>query len=154
EVPQNRILKISINPLIGLQKYMISRVADFLQLSVTELGDIIKKMWKLFITERAEMVEINPLFLLDNNELLAGDSKITLDNERQRKANISFLPRNSGTFEKKISSLGAVGVKMEGDIAIVTSGAGLGLATLDLVSSEGESVCALIDLGGHVIYDV
>lgn len=154
EVPQNRILKIPINPLIGLQNYMITRIADFFQLSATHLEDIIKKMWNLFNAEQAEMVEINPLFLLENNELLAGDSKIILDKAGKRKAKISLIPRSSDTFEEKISSIGATGVEMDGDVAVVTSGAGLGLASLDIVCSNGGSVCALIDLGGHVIYDV
>ncbi|MGM8366504.1 ATP-grasp domain-containing protein [Virgibacillus sp. W0181] len=153
-VPQGKILKVVINPLIGLKPYMVKRVASFLQLKSTDIEDIIFSLWELFVDQQAELVEVNPLFQLHNKELLAGDSKIVLDNDRRQRLDIDLLPRSNQTLEDNIQELGAVGVKMEGDLAIITSGAGLGLATMDLVKHNHQSVCALIDLGGHVIYDV
>ncbi len=152
EVPDEEILTIKINSLIGLQPYMIQKASLFININYDMLASLLTKLWDLYKKEQAELVEINPLFLDDNNQLIAGDAKVILEsthNELPLK-----LLRNNNTFEAKCEELGASGVELNGDVAVITSGAGLGMATFDLVSSKKGTIRAVIDLGGHVIHDV
>ncbi|WP_257350705.1 ATP-grasp domain-containing protein [Pseudalkalibacillus decolorationis] len=154
EVPHDKLLKIPINPLLGLQSYMINKISTLLMIAPEKVEGIVSNLWNLFKMEQASLVEINPLFLTKDGDLIAGDAKIIVDEAADTPTNVNLLPRKVNSFEQNISNLGAVGVEMDGDISIVTSGAGLGLATLDLVRSKDGTARALIDLGGHVIHDV
>jgi succinyl-CoA synthetase beta subunit len=153
EVPKEEILFIPINPLIGLQPFMMRKVSLFLDMDDQVISQIVEKAWRLFKVEQAELVEINPLFILQDGECVAGDSKVILDGQVKRTENPVIFPRNEDTFESRCSNLGTVGVELDGDIAVVTSGAGLGMATYDLVCRNGNKVRTLVDLGGHVIHD-
>lgn len=154
EVPSHKILKIPINPLIGLQQYMITKLTHFLNLPKDHTQKLINKMWDLFTIEEAQLIEINPLFLTEDNQFIAGDSKVILDDDARKQPDLSLLPREQDNFEEKVSSLGTVGVEMDGDIAVITSGAGLGIATIDLVKSNKGTIRSFIDLGGHVFNDM
>ncbi|MBD1381512.1 ATP-grasp domain-containing protein [Metabacillus arenae] len=153
-VPDQDLLTIPVNPLIGIQPFMMRKVAAFLKLESDKISAIISKIWNVFNGEKAELVEINPLFMKSNGELIAGDAKVILDSHEKRVSFPDFLPRASGGFEERCSKLGAVGVELDGDIVVITSGAGLGMATFDLVCSKNKTVRALVDLGGHVIHDI
>ncbi|TCP21293.1 succinyl-CoA synthetase beta subunit [Scopulibacillus darangshiensis] len=153
-VSRQDILTIPIHPLMGLQAYMKRKVSYFLQVEFRKIDEIIDHMWQLFSDEQAELIEINPLFVQSNGEMVAGDAKVIIDGHTKPSANIDYLPRQKGSFEEKCSDIGAVGVELDGNIAVITSGAGLGMATFDLVCSKRGTVRALVDLGGHVIHDV
>ncbi|WP_221566679.1 ATP-grasp domain-containing protein [Alkalihalobacillus sp. TS-13] len=151
-VPDEEILFININPLIGLQTYMIRKASLFLNVNYDLLSDLLLKLWDLYKKEQAELVEINPLFFEGKNQFIAGDAKVILEtkhNELPLK-----LGRNSKTFESRCEELGASGVELNGEVAVITSGAGLGMATFDIVSSKKGTVRAVVDLGGHVIHDI
>jgi succinyl-CoA synthetase beta subunit len=154
DVPAEQLLKIRTDPLLGLQPYMIRQVAQFLQLELGTVEPLIQNLWQLFQAENATLVEINPLFLLTSGQLLAGDAKVILDDHADQDGHAAILPRTTDGFENVCLELGAVGVELDGDIAVVTSGAGLGMATFDMVSHQNGTVRALVDLGGHVIHDV
>jgi succinyl-CoA synthetase beta subunit len=154
DVPKEEVLFIPINPLIGLQAFMIRKVSLFLGMDHQTISPIIEKTWRLFKDEQAELVEINPLFIVTDGTCVAGDSKVILDGHVQRDVNPAIFSRNKDDFESKCAKLGTVGVELDGDIAVVTSGAGLGMATYDLVCSKGNKVRTLVDLGGHVIHDI
>lgn len=153
DVPKEEILFIPINPLLGLQPFMIRKVSLFLGMDYQPLSLLIEKVWNLFKNEQAELVEINPLFIMENGEFVAGDSKIILDDHVERMVPPIIFPRNKDSFDSRCSNLGTVGVELDGDIAVITSGAGLGMATYDLVCGGGSRVRTLVDLGGHVIHD-
>src|SRR5699024_233796 len=124
-VPKEKVLNIPINPLIGIQSYMITKVAIFLQTSKKEVENLIYKVWSLFTEQQAHLVEINPLFLTKEDAFIAGDAKIILDEDANNRQNITpLLPREQDNYESNISQIGAVGVEMEGDISVITSGAG------------------------------
>ncbi|SHE32721.1 succinyl-CoA synthetase beta subunit [Seinonella peptonophila] len=153
-VPNEQILQIPIHLLIGVQNYMIRHVADFLELSQEIVADLLEKLWRLFIREEAELVEINPLFVDQSGSITAGDAKVVLSKEDNKSLRSFYLPREENTFEAKCKQLGAVGVELDGEIAIITSGAGLGMATLDWICHHNHSVRALVDLGGYIIHDI
>lgn len=154
EVPKEKILSFTINPLIGLQTYVVSNVARFLHLDWESCSDLLHKLWSLFVEEQAQLVEINPLFITKNHEIIAGDAKVVLDENIERQDCPLLLERPKDNFEAKCESIGAAGVELDGDYALVTSGAGLGMATFDLVTHLGGKVKAVVDLQGSVIHDV
>ncbi|MEW9672878.1 ATP-grasp domain-containing protein [Ammoniphilus sp. 3BR4] len=154
EVEAEKILSVSIHPLLGLQPYMIRRVAQFLKMDLVKIQPLLTSLWNMFVQEHATLVEINPLFLLETGELCAGDAKVIIDDHAEQDHHAALLPRMKDGFEAKCLELGAVGVDLDGDIAVITSGAGLGMATFDLVSHNQGTVRTLVDLGGHVIHDI
>lgn len=154
EVPKEKILLLPINPLIGLQPYMIRKVELFFNDKFHFVSDLLEKMWRMFKEEQAELIEINPLFIQEEGNYIAGDAKVILDSSANRRSVPIMIERNNDSFEAKCSVLNTVGVELEGDIAVITSGAGLGMATFDLVSNSDLSVRALVDLGGHAIHDI
>lgn len=153
DVPKDKILFIPINPLLGIQPYMIRKIELFLHSGSSFVSELIQNIWEMFISEQAELIEINPLFILKDGSYTAGDSKVILDNSVNRTSNPELIKRNTTNYEAKCAQLNTVGVELDGDIAIITSGAGLGMATFDMISSTDLSVRTLVDLGGHAIHD-
>lgn len=154
EVEAEKILSVSIHPLLGLQPFMIRRVAQFLNVDSGKIQPLLTSLWNLFVQEHATLVEINPLFLLESGEWCAGDAKVIVDDHSEQDQHAALLPRTKNGFEAECLELGAVGVELDGDIAVITSGAGLGMATFDLVSHKQGTIRSLVDLGGHVIHDI
>ncbi|MEK3978638.1 ATP-grasp domain-containing protein [Psychrobacillus sp. FSL K6-2836] len=151
-VNKENLLLLPINPLLGLQPYMLKQAALFTGLNDSKLSDLLTKVWIVFKEREATLVEINPLFLMSNGDFIAGDAKIILDNA-ESVSDIKLLERSVNGFEGKCLALNTVGVLLEGDTAVITSGAGLGMATFDMLSESGHDILALVDLGGHVIHD-
>lgn len=154
ETPQKNILSIPVNPLLGLEEYIIRRVASFLDISFVKAEQILMKLWNLFTKEQADLVEINPLFIDRNNNLIAGDAKIVLSGDNEKTKERLIFTRSSESFEERCQGLKVGGAYIGGEISIVASGAGLGMATLDIVSDMGGKVHSLLDLQGHVIHDL
>ncbi|WP_368900978.1 ATP-grasp domain-containing protein [Oceanobacillus oncorhynchi] len=152
-VPKDQILVIEINPLLGLQDFMVRRLSNFLQVDYKLIYPFMKNIWSIFKNEKAELIEINPLFLDENDRLVAGDAKVSLE-ESEGTDEYLLIERDRGSFSERCRSLKAAGVDIGGDIAIVASGAGLGMATLDIIKHKGGSVNSLVDLQGHVIHNL
>lgn len=150
ETPAEKVLVIPINPLIGLQPYMVHKLSFFLKLEHNKVTQLVNGLWKMFVEEQAELVEINPLFADRNGELIAGDAKIVLSGNAA--PDQLLFDRDTDSFEASCEKLQVGCVSMGGDISIVASGAGLGMATLDIITHEGGSVHSLIDLQGHIIH--
>src|SRR5699024_9127586 len=125
--PKDSILHMPINPLIGLQPYTIRNVKIFLNEEFPKLEELLYKMLDMFVQEQATLVEINPLFLLQKGDYVAGDAKITLDSDGKRQESPIKIKRGyNDSFESKCAALDTVGVELDGKVATVTSGAGLG----------------------------
>lgn len=152
DVPKDKILFIPINPLLGLQPYMIRKVEMFLNNKNPYISELIQNIWTMFKKEQAELIEINPLFIKEDG-YVAGDAKVILDGSANRSTDPTHINRDQNNYEAKCAALHTVGVELDGEVAIITSGAGLGMATFDMVSSNDLSVRTLVDLGGHAIHD-
>ncbi|MEK3954513.1 ATP-grasp domain-containing protein [Psychrobacillus sp. FSL K6-1464] len=146
------IILIPINPLIGLQPYMLKQASLFIGLDHSKMSNLLINIWNIFREREASLVEINPLFLTATGDFIAGDAKIVLDSV-DNVQDVQLLERKVNDFEGKCLELNTVGVLLEGNTAVITSGAGLGMATFDLLSESGHEILALVDLGGHVIHD-
>lgn len=114
------------------------------------LGRLLANLWAMFRAEDCLLAEINPLVVTTSGRLVAADARVVLDDAAAfRHAGMPSNP--DGTpFERAVAATGAVGTELEGDVAVVTSGAGLGMCTVDLVAAAGRSPGCLIDLGGLV----
>jgi succinyl-CoA synthetase beta subunit len=115
-----------------------------------ELRRLLERAWRLFREEDCLLVEINPLAVTADGRLVAADARVVVD-DAARPRHPDWPPAREGTdFELRCAELGATAVELDGDIAIITSGAGLGMATLDTVVELGGSARCVIDLGGAV----
>jgi len=108
-----------------------------------EFLPLIEKMYKLMIDYKALLVEINPL-VETNGEYIALDSKVILDD------NVEYedFKKEQTDLEKESSEYGLSYVELEGDVAIIGNGAGLVMATLDMVNAFGGKAANFLDIGG------
>lgn len=140
DVEQAKDVKKMIIPLErGVRSYDIIEAEKYL--GVKGLSQIIQGLYKLFVDYDAELVEINPLALTNDGKLVALDSKVILeDNALYRHED---LLKELGRQEVRDSY-----VELEGDIGIIGNGAGLTMATMDLVKLNGGNPADFLDVGG------
>ena len=155
-VEKKNIFTSAIDPLIGLQKFMVRNLGRKLGLEKNihkKVEKIIFSLYKIFKDYDAELVEINPLVVTKEGKLVAADAKVVVDDNaiyRQSKLQkLDMKDRKDLTdFERKAFELGITATEMKGDIGIVTSGAGLLMATADAITYYGGEIGPVVDLGG------
>jgi len=154
----DRIIKLSIDILLGLQDYEIRRIAKFMQISdITALTAIMRAMVALFRDEDATLVEINPLADTDSG-LVALDAKVILDEkasfrhaeqfEKIRGEQGLLEPEGLTESERMARQWDMTYVQLDGDVGIISDGAGTGMLTLDLVRDGGGRAANFCELGG------
>lgn len=151
----DKIIKRNIDPFIGLRDYDIRAITKRLGLSREQgpiLMDIIKGLYRMFIELDADLVEINPLAVTKDGKLLALDSKVIIDdNAIFRHLDIASqerITRDLTETERIAKQYGFSYVELDGDIGIIGNGAGLTMATMDLVYSFGGKPANFLDIGG------
>lgn len=150
DVSAERMIRWPINVNIGIEGYIVREISRRLGISgdlQQQLLAIVPKLYRLFRELDAELVEINPLALC-GRELVAADAKITIDDDalyRHRD-----LPRitEKTPLELKAAELGLSFVELGGEIAVMANGAGITMATLDMVQHYGGTPANFLDLGG------
>lgn len=115
-----------------------------------ECSALTERLWELAVVGDCMLAEINPMVVTEDGRLLAADARVVVDDAAAVRHPEWPVNDEGSVFERAVSSAGAVGTELDGDVAIITSGAGLGMATLDLVSEAGLRPACLIDLGGVV----
>jgi succinyl-CoA synthetase beta subunit len=152
----DKILRHRIHPLIGLQDYEGRIVAKGLGYSgkqMNDLSSIIKKLFQVMIEYDAELVESNPLIETESGSFVAGDLRILLDDNALYR-NPKFLERMK-TFEPDMTPLeirarekNLAYVELDGDVGIIGNGAGLVMATLDMIADYKGEAANFCDVGG------
>jgi succinyl-CoA synthetase beta subunit len=150
------IARIYIEPLVGLRSYHVRALSDFMGFSgelASKLGSIVSAIYKIMIDYDADLVEINPLALTEGQDLVALDAKITIDdNALYRHQDLASLlekdPRDMDEDEVIARKHGFSYVKLEGDVGIMGNGAGLTMASMDLVKLYGGRPASFLDIGG------
>jgi len=150
------IVRVYIDPLVGIRSYHIRALAYSLGLSgelPSKLGSIVSSLYRIMIDYDADLVEINPLALTEDMDLVALDSKITIDdNALYRHQDLASLlekdPRDMDEDEVVARKYGFSYVKLEGDVGIMGNGAGLTMASMDLVKLFGGRPASFLDIGG------
>jgi len=153
---KENIFTRAVDPLIGLQKFMVRNLGRKLGLEKNihkKVEKIIFSLYKIFKDYDAELVEINPLVITNEGKLVAADAKIVVDDNgiyRQSKLRkLDMKDRKDLTdFEIKAFELGVTATEMKGDIGVITSGAGLLMATADAITYYGGRIGPVVDLGG------
>jgi len=154
-----KILNINIDPAAGLQPYQCRKLAFGLALSGAQIGElqaIVMALYKLYLEEDASLVEVNPLIVTQAGKLLALDAKLNIDaNAVFRHPDLAKLRDVSqeDPMELKASEHDLNYVSLDGDIACMVNGAGLAMATMDLIKLHGGEPANFLDVGGGATAD-
>src|SRR6056300_117595 len=150
-----KITKIFIDPVTNkLSKDDVSKVSDILSLGETQfdqLNEILSNILKLFIEKDASLIEINPFVLTEDNQFLCLDAKMNFDsNALFRHEEILSLRDLSeeDPLEIEASKHGLNYIKLDGTIGCMVNGAGLAMATMDIIKLYGEKPANFLDVGG------
>jgi succinyl-CoA synthetase beta subunit len=151
-VPEDKLFRAHVPPLVGLQPYVLRALAKKLALPkdvATQVSVIARKAYDLFRSEDAELVEINPLAVLKDGRVVAGDAKLVVDdNAEYRHPEYAELDQDRTPLEEEAHDKGITFIQLDGDIGVIANGAGLTMATLDILGLKGGRGGAFLDLGG------
>ena len=149
-----KIHKIAIDPSVGMPDYLARQAAFLLFddiMQVRQAASIFQKLYNLFIETDASLAEINPLILTPDKKVIAIDAKMTFDDNalyRQKKISELFEPTEEEIKEQKAKSKGFSYVHLGGDIGCMVNGAGLAMATMDMIKLYGGTPSNFLDIGG------
>lgn len=149
-----KIFKFSIDPLIGIPDYLARKFAFnlFSDINhVNQLSSIIQQLYRLFLDKDASLAEINPLVLTQEGNLIAIDAKMTFDDNalfRQPQIHTLFEPTEAEQVEAHAKEKGFSFVHLGGEIGCMVNGAGLAMATMDMIKLYGGSPANFLDIGG------
>lgn len=150
----DKIHKFRIDPLIGLPDYLARKFAFTLFQDIKQINSfvsILQQLHKLFTEKDASLVEINPLVLTTEGDLIAIDAKIMFDDNalyrQQQVVNLAESTEEEKT-ELQARSKGFSYVWMDGEIGCMVNGAGLAMATMDLIKLYGGTPANFLDIGG------
>ncbi|HKK06073.1 MAG TPA: ADP-forming succinate--CoA ligase subunit beta [Gammaproteobacteria bacterium] len=148
------ILRVAVDPVVGLQPYQCRQLAFGLGLGpalITPLTRVMEGLYRLFTERDLSLVEINPLVVTGNSELLALDAKVNADDNalyRQKALNELHDPTQEDEKEYRAQQHGLNYVSLDGNIACMVNGAGLAMATMDLIKLHGGEPANFLDVGG------
>jgi succinyl-CoA synthetase beta subunit len=150
DVAEERMIKWPVDITIGLQDYMVREICRLMDIKDDLKKEFIKflpKLYRLFRELDAELAEINPLALTPAG-LVAADAKVTIDDDALYRH--PQLPRikEKTALELKAEELDLAYVELDGDIAVMANGAGITMATLDMVQHYGGAPANFLDFGG------
>ena len=149
-----KILSFNIDPTIGFQLFHSRLIANNLNLSGTsfkQAGNFFSQLYKLFTESDASLLEINPLVLTSENSLIALDAKMSFDNNAlYRHSKIMALRDETEEDPAEIlaSKYDLAYIKLDGTIGCLVNGAGLAMATMDIIKLKGSSPANFLDVGG------
>jgi len=149
-----KIFHLPVDPLIGLQPYQARKLAKMLEIPTPLLKNasaLFENLYKLFIARDCSMVEVNPLVITKDNQVLALDAKFNFDdNALFRHPDVQAYrdieeedPREVEASKHSLSYIG-----LDGNIACLVNGAGLAMATMDIIKHHGGEPANFLDVGG------
>ena len=149
-----KIMRVTIQPAAGLQAYQCREIAYGLGLKglrIKELTSIMNGMYNLFMAKDASQIEINPLIEMHDGKLIALDAKINFD-DNAILLHQDILEMKDSTQEdykeNYAQKYGLNYITLEGNIGCMVNGAGLAMATMDLVKLKGGAPANFLDVGG------
>lgn len=153
ETPE-QIFTVAIAPDAGLQDFQARQLAFGLGLNnkqVRQFGDLVKRLYRLFDECDASLVEVNPLIVTKGGDVIALDAKINIDsNALYRQPKLVELRdiTQEDEKEREAAAHDLNYVSLDGDIACMVNGAGLAMATMDLIKLHGGEPANFLDVGG------
>ncbi len=148
------IIKVTADPLLGLQDYQARELAFGMGIEAAEVNNfaaIVKKLYNAFVGEDASLAEINPLIRTGDGKWAAIDSKMVLDDSAlYRHAGLEALRDmdEENATEIAAKQAGLAFVKLDGEIGCMVNGAGLSMATMDAIKFAGGAPANFLDVGG------
>jgi succinyl-CoA synthetase beta subunit len=149
-----KIKKVHVNPSIGLQDFHVRQILfglGFTKEKFNEMRSLLYGIYNVFIEKDANQIEINPLITTKSGEIVALDAKINFDDNglfRQSKILELRDEAEEDPIEIRASKAGLSYVKMDGSIGCLVNGAGLAMATMDIIKLYGGSPANFLDVGG------
>ena len=149
-----KIFTEKIDPSVGLQDYQARRVAFNLNLTgiaIKEMVSFVKNLVKAYEGIDASLFEINPVLKTSDNKIMAVDAKVSLDdNALFRHKDLADLRdlREEDATEVKADQAGLNFVKLDGNVGCMVNGAGLAMATMDIIKLYGKEPANFLDVGG------
>ncbi|HWL39604.1 MAG TPA: ADP-forming succinate--CoA ligase subunit beta [Gemmatimonadaceae bacterium] len=149
-----KIRRLAVDPRYGLQGYEAMELAFFLYPDVKQArpaAKILQQLYKAFARSGASLAEINPLVTTPEGDVLALDAKMVIDdNEIDRRPDIAALRDESSEDPSEVEARKAnlTFIKLDGNVGCVVNGAGLAMATMDLVKYYGGDPANFLDIGG------
>uniref|UniRef100_UPI0032B261AF ADP-forming succinate--CoA ligase subunit beta n=1 Tax=Candidatus Karelsulcia muelleri TaxID=336810 RepID=UPI0032B261AF len=140
-----------IDPYIGLQEFQIRKIAFNLKIKYSAFNNFIKKLYNAYIYYDASIFEINPFLITNDNEILAIDAKVILDDNaffRNLSYKEMYDEREYDILELEAKKAGLNFIKLDGNVACMVNGAGLAMATMDMIKIYGANPANFLDLGG------
>jgi len=153
ETPE-KIFSVAVAPEAGLQDYQARQLAFGLELDKAQMrqfGNLVKKMYQLYLDSDASLIEVNPLITTKAGDIIALDGKINIDGSALfRQPKIAELRDKSqeDEAERKAAEHDLNYVSLDGNIACMVNGAGLAMATMDLIKLHGGDPANFLDVGG------
>jgi succinyl-CoA synthetase beta subunit len=151
----DKILQVTVDPVVGLLPYQCRQIAFGLGLSSKEqlaaLTRIMMGLYRMFSHKDLSLVEINPLAITGAGELLAIDAKINLDDSalfRHKELEELRDPTQEDPTEHKAQQFDLNYVTLDGNIGCMVNGAGLAMATMDIIKLHGGDPANFLDVGG------
>jgi succinyl-CoA synthetase beta subunit len=157
------LAKIPVSAVTGIDKAMameIAKAGRFPEELIDSVSDVILKLYEVFVKEDATLVEVNPLVLTEDGQILALDGKITLDENADFRHERDDMERDAlDPLEAKAKAMDLNYVKLDGEVGIIGNGAGLVMSTLDVVAYAGEAnggvkPANFLDIGGGASAEV
>ena len=148
------IARLHVDPLLGFQDFHARRLAFAAGVDadvVRPVGQLLSRLYEAFVGEEAMLVEVNPLIVTSERDVMALDAKVTLDgNGLFRHPENAELrdPSAEDPQEQMAKERGLTYVKLDGDVGVLGNGAGLVMSTLDVVAQAGGHPANFLDAGG------
>lgn len=154
-----KIIKIHIDPLLGLQNFQILNLAVGIELprdNWAQFNKVVKGLWEAYKLNDATLAEINPLVITGAGDLLALDGKMIIDDNalyrhQELEKNRDLDVEAEAETEAKEYDL--TYIKLDGEIGCMVNGAGLAMATMDIIKHYGGEPANFLDIGGGANQD-
>jgi len=153
ETPE-KIIKVWIEPSIGISSYQARELATGLNLEGNAYKDFLKfivKLYKAYESTDASLVEVNPLVITNDDRILALDAKVNLDDNAVERYPEYYAMRDlneEDPLEIEASKSNLNYIKLDGNVGCMVNGAGLAMATMDLIKLAGGEPANFLDVGG------
>ncbi|ASS46858.1 ADP-forming succinate--CoA ligase subunit beta [Candidatus Karelsulcia muelleri] len=149
-----KIFLQKIDPYLGIQDFLIRKIAFNLKIkdsAFIRFKKFIRNIYNAYIDSDASLLEINPVFITKNHEILAIDAKVILDDNalfRHMDYKEMYDEKEYDLIEVEAKKAGFNYLKLDGEVACMVNGAGLAMSTMDMIKLYGANTANFLDLGG------
>ena len=154
EKTPERIVKVHVDPLMGIQGYQLRQVAFGLEIptaAMKQFSRLLSNLYKFFAAKDCSLLEINPLILTADDQVLALDAKVDFDsNALYRHKELMELRDldEEDPMEVEASKYNLNYINLDGNVGNIVNGAGLAMATMDIIKNAGAAPANFMDVGG------